>query len=284
MAKGSASQAIKPTFLYVGVAKAGSSWLFEVLREHPDVFVPIAKDLQFFERYHYHGLDWYFAHFRKGAGKKAIGELSHNYYLSADYAQQIRDAMPDVKIIVCLRKPIDKLVSWYVYNRGTYIKESTTLEEFAESADVRERLDYTNKLRAFYDRFPADRIKVVFFEEFRADNASFVKEVYRFIGVDDTFEPPSLNRKVLAAQEPRWELFAHFAYSAGHVIRRVGLANVVGAVKRSALFEKTLYRPNREKPKPSEELRRRIHERCSPDYGKLEEMIGRKLPAAWWKA
>ena len=41
-----------PNFLFIGTAKAGSSWIFEILREHPQVFVPDAKDLHFFDKYY----------------------------------------------------------------------------------------------------------------------------------------------------------------------------------------------------------------------------------------
>ena len=31
---------IRPDFLYIGIARAGSTWLFNMLREHPEVMVP----------------------------------------------------------------------------------------------------------------------------------------------------------------------------------------------------------------------------------------------------
>ena len=43
------SSFVFPTFLYIGIAKAGSSWIFEMLREHPEIYIPVAKDLRFFE-------------------------------------------------------------------------------------------------------------------------------------------------------------------------------------------------------------------------------------------
>ena len=53
---------VYPTFLYIGAPKAGSSWLYEILREHPEVFVPTAKDTQFFDYYFDKGFDWYLSH------------------------------------------------------------------------------------------------------------------------------------------------------------------------------------------------------------------------------
>ena len=70
-----------PTFLYIGAARAGSSWMYEILREHPDVFVPLAKDIYFFDKHYDRGLQWYRSFFASAGGRRAIGELSHDYYL-----------------------------------------------------------------------------------------------------------------------------------------------------------------------------------------------------------
>ena len=59
-----------PNFIYIGPDKAGSSWLHDVLIEHPQVFMTPAKDLYFFDRYYDKGLDWYAAHFEKATDEK----------------------------------------------------------------------------------------------------------------------------------------------------------------------------------------------------------------------
>lgn len=54
-----------PNFLYIGPDKAGSSWLHEVLIQHPEVFLSEAKDLYFFDRYYDRGMAWYASQFRR---------------------------------------------------------------------------------------------------------------------------------------------------------------------------------------------------------------------------
>ena len=77
---------VYPDFLYIGASKAGSSWIYEILREHPEVFVPLAKDIQFFDWHYDKGIDWYLSFFRPGRGKRAIGEVSHDYFLVEEAA------------------------------------------------------------------------------------------------------------------------------------------------------------------------------------------------------
>ena len=43
----------EPNFLYVGAGKSGSTWIFEIFRDHPEIFVPISKDIMFFDRYYH---------------------------------------------------------------------------------------------------------------------------------------------------------------------------------------------------------------------------------------
>ena len=79
---------ILPTFLIVGAAKSGTSSLWHYLREHPDVYVPAGKEINFFsdEANFSRGLDWYTSHFKSGAGKKAIGEASPSYLFPVEAA------------------------------------------------------------------------------------------------------------------------------------------------------------------------------------------------------
>ncbi len=60
-------KSVTPNFMYIGPDKAGSSWLHEVLLIHPQVYMPVAKDLYFFDRYYDRGMSWYLSQF-EGAG------------------------------------------------------------------------------------------------------------------------------------------------------------------------------------------------------------------------
>jgi hypothetical protein len=52
--------------------------------------LPAAKDIQLFDYHHEKGIDWYLSLFRPGIGKKAVGELSHNYFLYEEAAVRIK--------------------------------------------------------------------------------------------------------------------------------------------------------------------------------------------------
>src|SRR5262245_51708602 len=94
----------RPDFLFIGPDKCGSSWLFEVLRQHPLCFVPPAKDLYFFDRYYARGWAWYERHFAAApTGCRARGELSHDYLFSPLAAERIAASLPEVRLLTILR-------------------------------------------------------------------------------------------------------------------------------------------------------------------------------------
>ena len=77
-------------------------------------------------------------------------------------------------------------------------------------------------------------------------------------------------------------MLGHFAYTTGRVFRRLGFANFVGMVKRSKLFETLLFKPKTRDFTVSTEAKRALREKHRPTYQKLEALIDRSLPPAWY--
>jgi len=270
-----------PDFLYIGASKAGSTWLFEILREHPEAFVPIAKATWFFDRYYDRGLDWYAPFFAKAKNAKAVGELSHDYFLSSLYADRIQKALPDIKVIACLREPGQWAISRYVHDRTTGVRSDVDFEQFVQRPDVVRQIDYLSNLKPFYDRFPRKNILVLFYDELCEDAGRFAREVFNFVGVDSQFRPPSLHRRILPARRARIETVGHISYRAAQVMRSLGLGNLVGAIWRNPLFKHLLFSDLPEKPVFAHATLRQVRDRFAPSYDALEQLIGRQLPSAW---
>jgi hypothetical protein len=118
-----------PTFLCIGVMKCGTTTLFNYLEQHPDVFVPKIKEVDWFSKRLISAED-YAALFP--ADCMVRGELSPAYIYHID---DIADYCPDVKLILCLREPISQFVSalrhWRLDNPG-------------KSFDVQQILNYPN--------------------------------------------------------------------------------------------------------------------------------------------
>ncbi len=295
----SSTQKREPTFLYIGVARAGSGWLFECLREHPDIFAPAAKDINYFNYYHHKGPDWYRSYFKKVAQENAVGEVSHDYYLFRETAERIHAMTPRVKLICCLREPVDKMLSGLRFSRrfhGGKAAPETFLTEFGKEPGERDlafdldsnlnifTLRYYEKLKPFYDRFPRENILVLFYDELKADPGAFIRRVYDFVGVDPGFIPGSLHRKINSASRARIPAVGFLAYFGAQVFRRMGLAHILGSIKKNRFFRALLYTRKGEMASLDPESISRIREYCARDHERLVELIGRALPETWPRA
>lgn len=272
---------MKPTFLYIGVARAGSTWLFHVLCEHPDVYVPPAKGVDFFDKYFCKGADWYFPLFAGAGNAKAVGDISHDYYVSKAAALRIHGLLPNAKLICCLREPVDKVISGYFYNRNTHIKKTVSLLDYAHSDEVLTQVDYYPHLRCYYDLFPPENIQILLYDELRSDPCEFVRKVYSFIGVAPDYEPPSLWARINAAHEPRAQSVAHLAKRAADGLRRMGMPNWVGRIKQNGLVNGLLFKRMFKRPDVSREVEEELKRVLRKDMDKLEELIGKPLPSGW---
>jgi hypothetical protein len=279
-----ASQPI-PTFLYIGTVKAGSSWLFEALREHPQVFVPEAKDLKYFDvHYEQRSFDQYLKYFSKAGDAIAIGELSHDYFTRPEYARRIQRHLPDVKLIVCLREPGDLAVSAYKYIRLLKKEADVGFEAFVDGYLATSRYaEYLNNLRPFFELFARQNIHIAFFDELRADAGAFIRSIYRFIGVDQDFAPSLLDRKVNPTGHPRFGAApTQIVYWLVQLFRRLGFENAIGTLKANPLITSLFFSGEPQSDEVIDEATvARVRSRCAKTYDALEALIGKPLPNSW---
>ncbi|HHP7231872.1 MAG TPA: sulfotransferase, partial [Xenococcaceae cyanobacterium] len=117
-----------PTFLIVGVQKAGTTSIYNYLQEHPQVYMSPVKETNFLER------DWektlaensqlknriatfedYCQLFTAVKDEIAIGEASPNYIFHYESsASRIQKYTPDAQLIVVLRNPTERAYSDYL--------------------------------------------------------------------------------------------------------------------------------------------------------------------------
>ena len=152
-------------FIYVGLPKAGSTWLFEALGEHPDARLLPSKSSKYFESDAPGPISEYRNLLARVEPGGKVGEISHDAYVRTDTAQRLRDNFPDVRILVCLREPgsfVQSMLLWLKTHTNLY---GSGPEEIASNAYIRDAMDFAGRLKPFYDLFPADQVKVVFFAE-----------------------------------------------------------------------------------------------------------------------
>ena len=119
-----------PNFLVIGQQKCGTTFLYYYLIQHPNILPSVKKEIHFWEDNFNLGLDWYAAHFPyiEAEQNYITGEATANYINSLDIAENIYKYIPNLKLIVLLRNPIDRTISNYYMNYQLKI-ENRSLEE-----------------------------------------------------------------------------------------------------------------------------------------------------------
>jgi hypothetical protein len=273
----------RPNFIYTGPDKAGSSWLHEVLIRHPQVFMPEAKDLYFFDRYYHKGMAWYLRHF-EGAGPEhvVVGEVTQDYLADPRCPQRIEESLGHVRTMVTLRDPADRAFSSYLYMLKHGEKPGTFLEALEGRPELIEHGRYGAGLMRYIERFGRDSIHVAVFDDLVADPQAFVDELLAWLDI----EPVTLDEEMLEARLPaskaRSVLVARLVRMGAVLARAADGANLVGRVKRSPVVQRVLYRPLAgDRPEMTDEERRAVHDALADDLALLERELGLGLASRW---
>ncbi len=211
-----------PDFFIVGHAKCGTTALFEMLRVHPQIFLPALKELQFLARDADHRdpkpsarrprlrprtLEAYLALFEGVDPEQRAGEATTSYLRTPSAAGRIAALTPQARIVAIFREPAAFLRSLHLQLLQVGVEAepdfATALELQPQRREGRqiprgcpwpaalqytEHARYVEQLRQYHELFGRARVKVLIYDDFRADNEGVVREVLRFLEVDDTLE------------------------------------------------------------------------------------------------
>jgi hypothetical protein len=205
-----------PDFFIVGHPKSGTTALYEMLRAHPQIHMPV-KEPWFFSRELIAGapvaqtptrpqtLADYLVLFAGAGAEQLIGEATPSYLRSKLAATRIAELCPDARIVAILREPAEFLRSFHLQSVQSHVEterdlrtalaleqtrragrgsppDSSRPEALQYSSHVR----YVEQLRRYHDAFGPEQVLVVIYEDFRAQNEASVRRVLRFLEVDDT--------------------------------------------------------------------------------------------------
>ena len=272
-----------PNFIYIGPDKAGSSWLHEVLIRHPQVFMPEAKDLYFFDRYFDRGMAWYQQQFAPAQPQHVVvGEVCQDYLFDRQAAQRMKQSLGDVRFMVTLRDPADRAFSSYLYMLKQGEQPGTFLEALERRPELLEHGRYATHLARYFSLFGPDAVHVAVFDDLESDPQAFIDRLLAWLGVSPMALPDELLEARLPAGRARVPLIARGARRAADFVREHDGANLVGRVKRSMLVQRVLYKPLKDdKPTMTSAERSAVHEALGSEVVQLDAMFGHDLVRRW---
>jgi hypothetical protein len=184
-----------PTFLGIGAQRCATTWMYECLREHPEIFMSPRKEVHFFDENYEKGIRWYEGFFESASDESGIGEITPEYIYARHAPELIRETIPDALLIACLRNPIDRAYSQYgLHLRG--MKHSLSFEDALKAyPEYVERGFYLEQIRRYLGLFSDDNLLILIYEDLEQDPMSFIQTVYRFLDVRPDFLPSQLAQR-----------------------------------------------------------------------------------------
>ena len=193
-----------PNFLVIGAMKAGTSALWRYLSEHPQVFMPKPKEVQFFSRNWDEGWDWYEQKFAPAGDAVAVGEASPSYaefFHFPDVPKRIASRLPQVRLIYLVRHPIERVASQYLHNLSHGFEQRPIGEAVFANPSYIAIGRYATVIEGFLEHFPRDQLLVLQSEQLRDDRRPTLRRVFEFLGVDDDVEYRHMQREFYRADQ-----------------------------------------------------------------------------------
>ena len=253
-----------PSFIIIGAQKCGTTSLYKYMVEHPQILPAVRKELHFFNwvskpgnKKKAEGVDWYLSQFPKiPNGKNLItGEATPTYLVDPHTPQRMFKLLPDVKLIVLLRNPVDRAVSHYHHNRRMSKQreplpfEKAIAKESERLKLEKEKLISDENYRSLFHRYYSYLERGVYIEQLERWMSIFPREQFLILKSEDFYENPDVTLQ--------------------EVFEFLGLSNYQVANKKK--YNQLPYEPRAPK------IRSTLSEYFQPYNTRLEEYLGQKF-------
>jgi hypothetical protein len=275
-----------PTALVIGVAKAATTWLYACAEEHPDIFVPENKEVDFFSKYYYKGFRWYADKFSGVDGEEEILDISPSYFIDPGAASRIRAWDQDVQLILILRNPIERAYSHYCMHLRAGVVSPKIDDELCASSRLLQEGLYMKHLKNYLKEIDQDKINIFIFDDLKKDTKAFLTDVFCTLGVNEHFQPSLLESKHHARKaRPQSRLVHESARGDYNFLLSVGGSTVSKYLKRmrrskAASFFHKINRGS-DFPELHDDKIKEMVDFYREDVEKISEFMGRDLEREW---
>jgi hypothetical protein len=307
-----------PDFFVVGHAKCGTTALYEMLKQHPQIYMPVFKETQFLSRgprrasvrqkrapLRPRTLDGYLSMFEAAGPRLRAGDGSTEYLRTPATARRIATLSPNARIIAAFREPVSFLRSLHLQLLEVNIEDEPDFEKALRLEEPRrggrhipancvwppalqysQHVRYAQQLREYHEQFGEERVLVLIYDDFRADNERTVRAVLRFLELDDAVAVRSseANPTVRVRSQRAGTVVGALSMGSNPLARgarRALRASTSEPLRRRALAVLERITLDSDPPGPSEQLLDELRERFMPEVAALSEYLGRDLVSLW---
>lgn len=296
----------RPNFFIVGAARCGTTSFAQYLSQHPDIFVASEKETHFFaaqemplrfgepmlpgqkrlEDRIIRDESEYLHLFDGVRGEIAVGEASVYYIHYSSVPERIAREVPDARIIVLLRNPVERAYSAYKLLARDE-RETLAFEQSLDREDERRSLDYepiwyytalgryAQQIERYFAVFGRDRVHVILTEDLEADPNHVLEETFGFLGVRPQVHVDASWRANMGgiSRSGGAKLIQELAFGSGIGAR---VKSLIPATARGRWGERIL-RATTERQTIPPETRARLKHALDEDTSHLKEVLGNPL-------
>jgi len=224
-----------PNLFIVGAPRAGTTSLYEYLRQHPEVYICPIKEPHYFVRkdlFEFHDgiappkiLDFkdYIKLFKDGKCKKIRGEASTNYLYSKSATYEISKLIPDAKVIISLRNPIERALSHYKRDITAYgiIMGKGFCEAIKRRPFYLWMGLYYEHVKRYLETFSTQNVKIIIYDDLKKDSLSVMIDICRFLEIDENYNF-NLSKKYNVSLLPKSLVINKITVKArDHILRKI---------------------------------------------------------------
>ncbi len=210
-----------PDFFVLGPPKTASTSLHYYLGQHPEIFMSKKKETRFFDLDYNKGISFYEKYFEGATEEICKGEATPTYAFLPFVATRIYEHIPDAKLIFTFRDPVERAYSGWLMRSAKGGEKLNFRNAMEENLEQRNRIDffsgdisdawlkdqsmlakkneillrtyiegslYSEQLKAYKKFFPAQNIQIILLDDIRENINAVLKEIFDFLGVDNTFK------------------------------------------------------------------------------------------------
>lgn len=290
----------RPNFFFVGHTRSGTTSLKEELEQHPEIYFYYPKSWQkpngpFGFESSFKNDEEFLEEFR-GVKEKRVGQKRGDYLSCPWAAERIKKFSPNAKIIMTLRNPIDVMYS--LHATMLYRETVEDIEDFGEALKMeeerkkkygykvipkkyhphmlyRETVRYSQQVKRYFELFGEENVKVTIFDEYIKNKSSILRDILKFLDVDEDFEIKHLNTNAGRKYRSRTIHSAVMTNKFGvrGVLRNIpGSAKIYRKINNNEFKRKTL--------EPS--LRKSLQDDLKKEIDELSLMLKKDL-SYWYK-
>ena len=308
-----------PDFFVVGHAKCGTTAMCEMLAAHPQVFMPVFKETQFLSRgprllamhpkrrgaRRPQTLEAYLELFGEAGPEQRAGEGSTEYLRTPVAAANVHELCPEALIVAAFREPAAFLRSLHLQLLEVGVESEPDLAKalaleqprregrelppdcpWPPALQYSRHVRYSEQLRSWHERFGRERVLVLIYEDFRTDNEATMREVFRFVGVDEHHEIAAVEANPtvrVRSQRTDGAVTAlalgrgPLASAAKSLVKSVSTERMrrtaMGVVRRAAV--------DTAPPAADKALMAELRQRFAVEVRELSDYLGRDLVSQW---